>query len=387
MMASVKRTRVTSPAREPPTTPKELLESRLNSLVDHRHDMSAYFSHLSQPAHFYKMSDPVLVDCNGPPPNWLPEEFAKVERGGETRLAFGNRLVSLETTTHVHACVKTTAIAGSAYYLGKDGLALVIPRSSTDPTGINFEHKRIKFVMGDVGQAELLSYVSTLLAEANPPPQKALYLLSGLRDAHRTKNSKKVLDALRAPSGSTPAAHLATLLSSQDRFVPSIASNLLACMRTNELLEDILNAAEECKIEVQILYNLLTGDDFSLPIRTFSKGQGYDSGGRELEARKLSECSDHDEVITSTKVVTLSNFKSLSDRSFVFVKPAEGMFRKGPRKDKRDTYVEMSQVTVVDAASLRRYGKAIQGACGNVRAEPMKPDEEKEIVLIEGEEL
>jgi hypothetical protein len=198
--------------------------------------MGEYFTSLAQPSQFYPLSDPVLIDASGVPQYWLPEEFSRVTYAGETRLAFGKNLLTPATTAHVHACIKTTAIAGTEYYMDNDGYALVIPRSCTDPAGISYEHKRIKFTKGDDQQADLLNLIAKLLIGYTPPAPKALYVVGALRDIHRARNSKAVLSVLNVPPGSTFPNHLATLLESSERHVPALASNLLSCMMTEELL-------------------------------------------------------------------------------------------------------------------------------------------------------
>lgn len=382
---SAKRAREASPAKGAPATLAELLQKRLDDLVPTRATTSSFLHHLAQPSRFYPMMDPVLIDASGVPSHYLPNEFTRRTAGGEVRLVFGRRLLSPETTAQVHAATKTSAIAGTGYYLDKDGMALVIQRSSTEADGISFEHKKVRFTLGDDQHAQLLTYVSNLATGTTPSATKLFFVVASLRDVHRTKSSAKVLAALSVPAGTSPTAHLASLLSSTERHVPTLASNLLACLMTEGLLTSLLEAAEAGKVELQLLYNIVSGADLSLPIRNFAKGQGYDSAGRMLEAVKLSEVADEEEVITSNKVVTFNNFKSLSSSSLVFVKPPEGVFRKGPRKDKRDTYVEMSSLQSMTASDLLQYARAIQGASGLKAIEPAEKLEQKMDDLEDGE--
>lgn len=370
------RTELTSPKSQP-NNPSDALEEAFTKIVPNRMEAKFLLANLFANSSFYNSGMPSVIDCNSVPMHYLPPRFSRrVIKGKGPRILFDERFpLSDQSMICLQACISASAMGSTTYYLDEQGFALVIPRSYSTETAVHFDNVTLKRTTGDNIQP-LLKITSAWVASASPLSSQLVFLLKSLRDVHKTKCSDAVVTTLGSVPATAVVQGLVDLLSSSQRHISNLSASLLSCIVDEKALSALQEMAEGGQIDIELFYRIVSVHDLMLPITTFPKSQGLDERGAALEQKRLGDCDPSDHIVVSKKVVTLSAFKALSLNSLVTAVPDEGMYRMGPKKDKRNTFVKM-ECDVTEAASLSSLVRAIQGASGQ-RPQDKEAKEEKQ---------
>lgn len=359
-------------------SPRELLKQALNTLVPNRHETPYLVTNINASRTWYAHGGLWSVDCSRVPTHYLPDRFQLQRRIGGDRIIFdGKYPLGERSTAELVACIKATAVGASAYYMDDEYRALVVGRSSSSPLGQHFEAYTVKRTEGDPGLYDLLGALAPILASCKPSAKSLEQLIHLIRDIHRSKSSQSIALVVQGLNSQTLIASLSHLLDSTAKHVGVFASVLLGCILTEESLEAVLLMGVAGSLTIDQLFRIMSTTSIQLPVTSFPVNRGLDTHGNPLEAVKLSSCQPDDEVLTHRKVVTFPSFRAFNKESLVFVTPARGLYKRGPKKGKVWTYIEMEHPSMA-ASDLTRLAAAVEGSSGNVHQEEKKDEEDDE---------